>query len=81
MNANDILQLFNLPAADKSVEDLLVSLNTLARPSLPDDEDEDSGSAYHGWVLVRRKSIELGFTDSNYHAAATPALWGMGSYC
>jgi hypothetical protein len=70
--------LFNLPAADKSVEDLLVSLNTLARPSLPDDEDEDSGSAYHDWVLVRRKGIELGFTDSNYHTAATPALWGHG---
>jgi hypothetical protein len=76
MNANKILQLLNLSATDKSVEDLFVSLNTLSRPSLPDDED--SGSSYHDWVLARRKGVELGFADSNYHTAAAPTTWGYG---
>lgn len=74
MDAQGILSLFGTSANGSEIEALLASLNTLHKPVLPDDEE----FVYHDWVLVRRKGVELGFSDSEYHKAAHRALWGRG---
>jgi len=66
--------LFGLPALSPEIEQLFLSLNTLNRPSIPEDEE----FVYHDWVLVRRKGLELGFADSEYHSAAPRHRWGLG---
>ncbi len=74
MNANEIIKLFGLPIDENRIESLFTELNTLNRPALPDDDK----FVYHDWVLVRRKGIELGFTDSEYQAAADKFRWRYG---
>lgn len=74
MDATDILTLLGTPATDQKMATVFASLNTLRRPELPDDDPY----AYHDWVMVRRKGVELGFTDSEYQSAADRFLWGHG---
>ena len=74
MDSADILSLFGISAADQKLAAVFACLNTLRRPALPDDDPY----AYHDWVLVRRKGIELGFTDSEYQHAADRFRWGHG---
>lgn len=69
-----ILRNFGRSANSPELESLFSELNTLHRPSLPDDEED----VYHDWVLVRRKGIELGFADSEYHTGAEKRRWGYG---
>lgn len=75
MDSADILSLFGTPATDQKVEAIFSSLNTLRRPELP----EDDPYSYHDWVLIRRKGIELGFSDSEYQHAADRFRWGHGT--
>lgn len=74
MNARQITSKFGRSAEDDQVEELFSQLGTLKRPSLP----EDDKYVYHDWVLVRRKGVELGFTDSAYQSAAPRSRWGHG---
>jgi len=61
-------------ATSPAGEALFAALNTLYRPELPEDEPD----RYHAWVLVRRLGLELGFTDSEYQAAAPRHRWRHG---
>lgn len=57
-----------------AIQELFQELETLRRPELPSDDD----FVYHDWVLVRRKGVELGFTDSQYQKGAERVLWRHG---
>jgi hypothetical protein len=74
MNSTEILSNFGLTSTCDKVVSLFSMLNTLNRPQLPEDEEY----IYHDWVLVRRKGLELGFTDSEYQTAAARFRWGHG---
>lgn len=74
MTANEISSLFGESSNSSAVENLYSALNTLRRPSLPEDEEY----IFHDWVLVRRKGVELGFADSEYQKAAPRYRWGGG---
>ena len=74
MNSNEIISNFGLKSTAAKVESLFSTLNTINRPQRP----EDNEYIYHDWVLVRRKGIELGFTDSEYQSAAARFHWGHG---
>jgi hypothetical protein len=65
---------FGHASTDAKIESLFRELNTLRRPSLP----EEDGFCFHDWVLVRRQGVELGFADSEYHTAAERFRWGHG---
>lgn len=75
MTSINPFDLFGKSADYPKVKALFLELNTVRRPSLPDDPEE---RVYHDWVLVRRKGIELGFSDSEYHRAAPRDRWGHG---
>ena len=62
MDANQLLALLGRRADDAAVEEVFVALRTRRRPEL-DPEDRDS---IDDWVLVRKKGVELGFTDEAY---------------
>ena len=74
MNAQLITDCFGRTVLDPMVQDLFVQLATQNRPQLPSDDK----FAYHDWVLVRRKGVELGFADSQYHTAAPRPKWRHG---
>lgn len=74
VNAVDVVVLFGLSAVDKGIDAMFASLNTLQRPSLPKDDK----FVFHDWVLVRRKGVELGFSDSHYQAGGDRSRWGRG---
>ncbi|WP_255987376.1 hypothetical protein [Chitinolyticbacter albus] len=74
IRAGDITGLFGSLVSADCIEVLFDSLRTANRPSLTGSDRH----AYHDWVLVRRKGIELGFADSEYHNAAPRACWGRG---
>ncbi len=74
MNATEITALFGQSVTEPRVEDLFSSLNTLRRPELPELDER----IFHDWVLVRRRGVELGFADSEYHVAAPRNRWGRG---
>jgi hypothetical protein len=69
-----ITDLFGQPATSETIERTFSLLNTLRRPSLPDDDSH----VFHDWVLVRKKGAELGFVDSEYQRAGHRGLWGKG---
>lgn len=75
MTTIDLVKLFGKSAGSPEVQELFLELNTMRRPSLPESPEEH---VYHDWVLVRRKGIELGFSDSEYHRAAPRDRWGQG---
>lgn len=74
MNATEIIALFGKASNSPELNALFSELNTLNRPSLPDDDK----FVYHDWVLVRRKGVELGFSDSEYDKASPRIRWGHG---
>lgn len=74
IDADEVLCLFGRSATDPDVEALFARLSTFNRPELSDDDEFN----YHDWVLVRLKGVELGFSDSEYHAAAAFYRWGAG---
>lgn len=74
MRATDIPESFGSPATHKRVDALLSQLGTLDRPQLPPRGEH----RYHDWILVRRKGVELGFTDSEYHSGSDQRRWGYG---
>lgn len=74
MKANEIIEHFHCVATADVIENIFKQLETYNRPQLPEDEEY----VYHDWVLVRRKGIELGFTDSEYQTAAARFRWGHG---
>jgi hypothetical protein len=74
MNATEIIALFGKASNSPELNALFSELNTLNRPSLPDDDK----FVYHDWVLVRRKGVELGFSDSEYDKASPRIHWGHG---
>jgi hypothetical protein len=61
-------------ANDDACETLFNALQTLHRPALADDDPP----RYHDWIRIRRKGMELGFTDQEYQAAAARHRWGLG---
>jgi len=73
LKASDFLSLLGAAVSDESINALWPVLDTLRRPALPDDNER-----FHDWVLVRRKGIELGFSDAEYHEAADGFRWGTG---
>jgi hypothetical protein len=74
VNASDVILLFGKSVDDPEMVSLMQEkLGTLNRPQ-PDYENED----YYDWVMVRRKGVELGFGDTDYHEGADDALWGKG---
>lgn len=73
-DAADIIARFGDKSTDPQVDTLFAALNTLRRPEFPDADEY----RYHDWVLVKRKGVELGFSDSQYHAAAEYSTWGTG---
>lgn len=74
MNAAQIISQFGIAVTDEKMETLFASLDTLRRPAL----DADDPYIYHDWVLIRRKGIELGFTDSEYQSSPDRFRWGHG---
>jgi len=70
----DIINFFGESIDNDSVKKILVDLNTLNRPALPSDDSY----AYYDWVLVRKKGIELGFVDSEFHHAHPRGTWRTG---
>lgn len=60
---------------EAQVEQLFADLNTMRRPGASDDD-----TRFHDWILVRRKGVELGFTDSCYHWAEPRDRWGRGQW-
>lgn len=74
ISASCCTELFGKGATSDEVKDLFVRLNTLRRPCLPADDEH----VFHDWVLIRRQGIELGFADSEYHAATPRFRWGHG---
>lgn len=81
-NANNIIKLFGSEVDDEQIEQLWNELNTLNRPTVdPEDYDEDKdndGLRRMDWVLVRKKGIELGFTEYYYQQTSDFELWGEG---
>ncbi|SUB81860.1 Uncharacterised protein [Pragia fontium] len=71
-----ITSLFGEDIDEDAVQHLFRQLNTLNRPSL--DPIDDIEVRYFDWVLVKRKGVELGFTDFYYHYTADFDLWGLG---
>lgn len=74
-----VISLLGKNAIGDEVEQLLVSLETLTRPSIQSDEgddDEREDAPHYDWVLVRRKGIELGFVDRAYFEAEAEYNWG-----
>lgn len=78
MSGLPLISLLGRAATSAELEQLFVSLDTLARPSIePGDDDEERADARHyDWVLVRRKGIELGFVDRAYFEASPEYRWG-----
>jgi hypothetical protein len=74
MNSKEIISNLGVTSTADQVLSLFAKLNTLNRPKLPEREE----CIYHDWVLVRRKGVELGFTDSEYQTAAARLRWGHG---
>jgi hypothetical protein len=62
---------------DPAVELFFVAMNTVDRPSIQVDEDEDT--KHYDWVLVRRQGIEIGFADSIYFNGGVAPLFGDDS--
>lgn len=80
MSTPTILSLLGEAAASDAMEQCFASLNTLNRPSIELDSDEERGDARHyDWVLVRRMGVELGFVDKAYFDAEPEFRWGADS--
>jgi len=71
-----MLSLLGLSESDPHVDALFKNLNTLNRPQLSEDPAEEGG--FSDWVLVRRKGVELGFSDSAWFNAEPRTRWGTG---
>ena len=74
INGKEIIDCFGAKSTAPELDALFAALNTLHRPELPDPDEY----RYHDRVLVKRKGVELGFSDSQYHAAAEYSTWGTG---
>jgi len=70
----DLIRFFGEPSDGDSLKMIFSDLNTLNRPALPNDDLY----VYYDWVLVRRKGIELGFVDSEFHRARPRGTWRTG---
>jgi hypothetical protein len=65
---------FGAQVDSSDVQALFHELGTLRRPALPEDDEY----ICHDWVLIRRKGVELGFTDSQYQQGGARSLWRHG---
>lgn len=79
-NSEHIISLLGMEedAEEKNMAALWRELNTLNRPTIdPHDYDGDSDNLhYMDWVLIRRKGVELGFSEYYYHKTNNFELWG-----
>ena len=74
MNAEEVVALFGLPAADVRMEALFKTLDTTSRPVLPSWE----AFSFHDWIMARQCGIELGFADEAWQSGAPAYRWGDG---
>lgn len=65
---------FGKEADSPQLEEIYRQLNTLRRPQLPTNDSY----TFYDWVLVRRRGVELGFVEENYHLGKAKPLWGTG---
>jgi hypothetical protein len=72
----EYLHYLGLRADSQEIENLLTSMNTMKRPALDVEDVEEQ--VFADWVLIRRKGIEFGFTDSAHHFAESSSRWGNG---
>lgn len=77
MATKNFASLLGTSATDLALERFFVALNTVERPSIQVDEDEDT--KHYDWVLVRRQGIEIGFADSIYFNGGVAPLFGDDS--
>jgi len=77
LNSDELIHWFGRTVDELQDAGVFEKLNTFNRPSLSDSDD--GGSPYHDWVLVRRKGIELGFTEAAYQSGVGSSRgWGHG---
>jgi len=74
LNAEEVVALFGLPAADVRMEALFKTLDTTSRPVLPSWE----AFSFHDWIMARQCGIELGFADEAWQSGAPAYRWGDG---
>jgi hypothetical protein len=70
----NLIDFFGSSAESSPVVHLLEQLGTYKRPAL----DEENERSYYDWLLIRRKGLELGFVDSEYHNAGPSFRWRTG---
>ncbi len=64
---------FNLRSDSAEVAQLFATLNTVKQPYL--DEDDIERDLYTDWVLVKRKGVELGFSNQAWQQGKPRLAW------